>query len=244
MNKLYIFLLRYFLNWFDFFQQKKIISFFKKSFDSELIFIDVGAHFGETVELFNKNLNIKKFHCFEPSKENFKVLKKKLSKKNFFGKIKINNYGLGDTSEQMYLNYTKETSSSTINDLNLNSKYLEKKLNILNIENSEDYFLKEKINIKTLDDYFVKNNLSEIHILKIDTEGYEFKVLNGISKKNFKKINYIVIEKQLDKGLFKNYSFTPIRKKLIENNFKLIKKFKDPIWSYEDHIYENKKFKN
>jgi len=98
--------------------------------------------------------------------------------------------------------------------------------------------------IYPLDYFFKKYGLNTIDILKIDTEGYEFNVLNGISKKNFKKINYIVIEKQLDKELFRNYSFTPIRKKLIENNFKLIKKFKDPIWSYEDHVYENRYFKN
>ncbi len=240
MNKLYIFLLRYFLNWFDFFQQKKIISFFKKSFDSELIFIDVGAHFGETVELFNKNLNIKKFHCFEPSKENFKVLKKKLSKKNFFGKIKINNYGLGDTSEQMYLNYTKETSSSTINDLNLNSKYLEKKLNILNIENSEDYFLKEKINIKTLDDYFVKNNLSEIHILKIDTEGYEFKVLKGF-KKNIDKTKYIYFEHHYDDMIKKNYTFQEINSFLKSFGFEKMFKIKMPFRKSFEYIYKNSK---
>ena len=240
MNKLYIFSLRYFLNWFDFFQQKKIISFFKKSFDSELIFIDVGAHFGETVELFNKNLNIKKFHCFEPSKENFNVLKKKLSKKNFFDKVIINNYGLGDNSEQLYLNYTKETSSSTINDLNLNSKYLEKKLNILNIKDSKDYFLKEKINIKTLDDYFVKNNLSEIHILKIDTEGYEFKVLKGF-KKNIDKKKYIYFEHHYDDMIKKNYTFLEINSFLKSFGFEKMFKIKMPFRKSFEYIYKNSK---
>ena len=240
MNKLYIFSLRYFLNWFDFFQQKKIISFFKKSFDSELIFIDVGAHFGETVELFNKNLNIKKFHCFEPSKENFNVLKKKLSKKNFFDKVIINNYGLGDNSEQLYLNYTKETSSSTINDLNLNSKYLEKKLNILNIKDSKDYFLKEKINIKTLDDYFVKNNLSEIHILKIDTEGYEFKVLKGF-KKNIDKTKYIYFEHHYDDMIKKNYTFLEINSFLKSFGFEKMFKIKMPFRKSFEYIYKNSK---
>ncbi len=240
MNKLYIFSLRYFLNWFDFFQQKKIISFFKKSFDSELIFIDVGAHFGETVELFNKNLNIKKFHCFEPSKENFNVLKKKLSKKNFFDKVIINNYGLGDNSEQLYLNYTKETSSSTINDLNLNSKYLEKKLNILNIKDSKDYFLKEKIKIKTLDDYFVKNNLSEIHILKIDTEGYEFKVLKGF-KKNIDKTKYIYFEHHYDDMIKKNYTFLEINSFLKSFGFEKMFKIKMPFRKSFEYIYKNSK---
>ena len=240
MNSFYIFLLRYFLNWFDFFQQKKVISFFKKSFNSELIFIDVGAHFGETVELFNKNLNIKKFHCFEPSKENFKVLKKRLSKKKFFDKVIINNYGLGNISEELYLNYTKETSSSTINDLNLNSKYLDKKLNILNIKDSRDYFSKEKINVQTLDNYFLKNNLSEIHILKIDTEGFEFKVLKGF-KKNIDKTKYIYFEHHYDDMIKKNYTFSDINNFLKNFGFVKIFKIKMPFRKSFEYIYKNSK---
>ena len=50
------------------------------------------------------------------------------------------------------------------------------------------------------------------------------------------------IEKQLDKYLYKNYSFPAIQKVLIINNFKLIKKFKDPLWNYEDRIYKNKNY--
>jgi len=140
----------------------------------------------------------------------------------------------------MYLNYTKETSSSTINDLNLNSKYLEKKLNILNIENSEDYFLKEKINIKTLDDYFVKNNLSEIHILKIDTEGYEFKVLKGF-KKNIDKTKYIYFEHHYDDMIKKNYTFQEINSFLKSFGFEKMFKIKMPFRKSFEYIYKNSK---
>ena len=76
--------------------------------------------------------------------------------------------------------------------------------------------------------------------MKIDTEGYEKEVLKGISKKNFKKIQYIVIEKCLYKNLYHNYSFKEIQKILVKNNFLFLKKFKDPLWNYEDHIYKNK----
>ena len=59
-------------------------------------------------------------------------------------------------------------------------------MNILNIKDSRDYFSKEKINVQTLDNYFVTNNLSEIHILKIDTEGFDF-ILKFLDKTSFKK---------------------------------------------------------
>jgi len=80
--------------------------------------------------------------------------------------------------------------------------------------------------------------------LKIDTEGYENEVLKGISKKNFKKIRFIVIEKCLYENLYHNYSFKKIQKVLDRNNFTFLKKFKDPVWNYEDHIYKKKNIKN
>ena len=46
---------------FDFFYQKKIINFLKKNIGNNFpILIDVGAHKGETIDLFAKNFNIKK----------------------------------------------------------------------------------------------------------------------------------------------------------------------------------------
>ena len=76
--------------------------------------------------------------------------------------------------------------------------------------------------------YFIKKySLKNIDILKIDTEGYEEEVLKGITNKNFKKISYIVIEKQLNKNLYQNYSFKKIEKRLADNNIILLKKFKD-----------------
>ena len=56
--------IRKILNIFDSFQQKKIINILKKNCGSDLIIFDVGSHLGETVQLFNKNFNIKKNSLF------------------------------------------------------------------------------------------------------------------------------------------------------------------------------------
>ena len=74
-----IHLVRRLLNIFDFFQQRKIIKFFKNKFLKELVIFDVGSHFGETVKLFYKNFQIKKIHCFEASPENYKKLNSRLT---------------------------------------------------------------------------------------------------------------------------------------------------------------------
>ena len=42
------------LNFFDYFQQKKIIKLIKKKVRINPIIIDVGAHNGETIKIFKK----------------------------------------------------------------------------------------------------------------------------------------------------------------------------------------------
>ena len=62
--------------------KKKIIDFFKKKLNNKPIkIIDVGAHKGETINLFSKNLNLKSIVCYEASQKNFMYLKS-FEKKN------------------------------------------------------------------------------------------------------------------------------------------------------------------
>ena len=50
---MYLTLIRFFISFFDFFKKKKILNFFKKKVKNDIsLFIDVGAHYGETIKLF------------------------------------------------------------------------------------------------------------------------------------------------------------------------------------------------
>ena len=102
----YIFL--YILKLFDFFYQKKIFSFLKKKNLKNInIFFDIGAHEGESIEIFSKNFNIKKIYSFEPSPINFLKLKNKVnsfSKKFKDLEIYIENFGLGREKKKFTLN--------------------------------------------------------------------------------------------------------------------------------------------
>ena len=64
---------------------------------------DVGAHFGETVRLFNKNLNIKKIYSFEASPKKFSDVTKNISEYDV-KKIEIHNYGIGDKISNNFIN--------------------------------------------------------------------------------------------------------------------------------------------
>ena len=240
MNKIYLIIVRYVLNFFDYFQQKKIINFLKAHYGSKsLVFFDVGSHYGETTKLFFKYFKIKEFHCFEASPENFVILKKTINDQPFKDICKINNFGVGSKNYEFFLNQTKESSSSTINSLNFDSVYMKKKLKILNIKNKSEYFKKIPIQIISLDHYLKGNNLKIIDILKIDTEGFEFEVLKGLELNLF-KVKVVYFEHHYDNMISKNYKFRDINNLLVKNKFKKVLKTKMIFRKSFEYIYINK----
>ena len=233
----YIKLVRYILNFFDHLKQEKILKLFQKKFLKPITIIDVGAHYGETIEILQKKLQIKKIFSFEASPTNFRILEKNYKKKKF-SNVEIFNMGLGDIPMESFINQTKESSSSTINKLNINSKYLYRKLKLLKIKKEEDFIQKLPIKITTLDNLINEKNIENIDLLKIDTEGYEYKVLKGI-KKNHSKIKIIYFEHHYDDMIIKNYTFGQINSLLREYGFKMVKKNKMLFRKSFEYVYEN-----
>ena len=123
----FIKILRNILNFLDDINQRKIIKLLSSKLNEKAIIFDVGAHFGETVLKFNKNLKIKKIYSFEASPINFKVLQKNISKINS-SKFEIYNLALGENKSQGFINQTVESSSSTINKINMKSNYFSENL--------------------------------------------------------------------------------------------------------------------
>ena len=80
---------------------------------------------------------------------------------------------------------------------------------------------------------FLKN---KIDLLKIYTEEHELEVLKlGIT--TLSKVKFILIEFRLN-DMYLNYSSTKIYNFLKQNKFKLVKKFKFPLFAVEDRIYK------
>ena len=231
-------LIRFILNFFDNFQQKKIINFLKRKLHQDLIIIDVGSHYGETIKLFCKNFKIKKIHCFEASPNNFKILLKKIKKAGLSDFCTLNMLALGSLSKESFIKQTKESSSSTINDFNSDSKYFKRKLKILNIINSNKYYEKIPIKIIVLDDYIAEKKIQFIDLLKIDTEGFEFNVIKGLEK-NYNIVKFIYFEHHYDDMIKKNYKFKDINQILTKYGFKKIYKSKMYFRKSFEYIYEN-----
>ena len=225
----------------DYFNKKKIINFFQKKFNKKkLKIIDIGAHKGETIELFIKNFVVDKIYAFEPNIELYKELSKKSSYKK--ENINIYNYGVGLKKEKKNINIMIDSSSSTLNDLNKNTDYYKRKMKFFSFIGKKEDFIKKKqeITLINLSDFiFQKEN--SIDILKIDTEGYEFNILSGMKNQDFDKVSYIYFEHHYDLMIKKGYKFSEINYLLKKNNFKQKLKLKMKFRKSFEYIYESKK---
>ena len=144
------------------------------------IFFDVGAYIGIITLVFNKYCNKgTEIHSFEPFRKNFLRLKENINL-NKISSIYLNNQALGDKKELVTLEDPKDPGMTKI-----------VKKNFDNVKGS----LHHDISSDSLESYVLKNNISNINLIKIDTEGYDYKVLKG--SKNLLKnnqIDYLIVE--------------------------------------------------
>ena len=235
------------LSLFDYSYQKKWIKFLKKNkYNNFKLLIDVGAHKGESIKLFSKNFVIKKIISFEASPINFKYLKKKIEENKLKynnTEIVLENIALGAENKIIEFNQFNESSSSTIKDINKESKYYKRKFRLINFLNNKKTFQKIKIKVSKLKDYIEKNNIKKIDFMKIDTEGYEYEILLGLENK-IKLVDIIMFEHHYDNMIIKNYTFTDINNFLKMNNFNQIYKSKMPFRKTFEYIYKREELIN
>ena len=228
---------------FDYSYQKKWIKFLKKNkYNNFKLLIDVGAHKGESINLFLSNFKTKTIYSFEASPTTFKILLDKIDYfRNKFksSKIIIEKYAIGAVKKKVLLKQLKESSSSTIRNLNENSKYFKKKLFFLQGDKKDPFFKEIEVEQITLSDYLMKHYIGNVDLLKIDTEGYEFEVLIG-AKDVLSKISIVLFEHHYDDMITKNYKFSDIHNLLLTNQFTQLYKSKMPFRKTFEYIYLNK----
>ena len=187
---------------------------------------DVGANIG-TYSLLARNINKNcLIFAFEPVPKTFIDLQENVSNKN----IKTFNFALGSDIREEKMLVSKDSKLSTLLD---NS----------HLANKDDHHY-ITVKIKTGNE-FIKNNddLSQISLLKIDTEGYESEVLKGF-KGILPRINVIQFEygkanllaKYFLKDYFHDYSKYYYIGKLYPNGIDFYEKYK---WDLDDLIGPN-----
>ncbi len=231
------------INFFDHFHKKKILKFLKKKQLCYFpVIFDVGAHKGESIFFFLSNFKVDKIISFEASPLNFIFLKEK--EKNFNQRFKdteiiLENIGLGSNKKKVILNQFNESSSSTINEINIESTYFKKKFKLLNFFKKDKISNPIEIDIESLNNYMNRNKIKTIDFLKIDTEGYEYEILSGLKEK-LKNVKLLMFEHHYDNMIKKNYTFNDMHELLISNNFKVIFKARMPFRKTFEYICINK----
>ena len=214
--------------------QKNIIKALKKEKLKIEIFFDIGAHKGKYTDLILKEYNIKKAYLFEPQVKMFNFIKEKYKDKNF---INVNSQGVSNKTESVSFYINKHNLTSSLKKLNPKNKYLNLKSKLFNT--SLDGMIENNLDIKTikLNEFFLENNILNVDLIKIDTEGHEYEVLAGLEGK-IKFIKAFLIEFH-DDHTYLNYSSNKIENILLKNNFFLKKKIKFPFTTWEDRLYLN-----
>lgn len=150
--------------------------------------LDIGANTGQFAQELRDDIGYtERILSFEPLSSAFELLKAKV-KANADSAWEIFNCAIGDTEEKREINIAGNSYSSSL--LNMLPSHLKSAPN-------SKYIGKELIEIKTVDSLFgglcktAKNTY-----MKIDTQGFESKVLNG-AEKSLAKINTIQMEMSL-----------------------------------------------
>lgn len=162
-------------------QRKQILECYK--IDTVL---DIGANFGQFAQQLREDLGYKsRILSFEPLTSAFASLKTQAAGDPAW---EVFNFALGDREEKCEINIAgNSTSSSFLNMLPAHLKSAPE----------SRYVGKEVIDIKTLDSIFGDwYQPSNSIYMKIDTQGFESKVLKG-SEKSLARINTIQMEMSL-----------------------------------------------
>ena len=183
------------------------------------IIFDVGGNKGQSVTKYKKIFKKPIIHTFEPIKSQFNIINEKFKNDK---SVKLNNYALGEIKGEKEFNISAQTGASSFNKINQNSKWIE--VRSKEYQTTINKFVSStKVKIFTLDDYFLNNNIDKIDLLKIDTQGYEDKVLQGsINTLKQNKIKAVVTELMFDNVYDKYLTFSDVEKFLLPNNFRMV----------------------
>ena len=139
--------------------------------------------------------------------------------------------------KKFYIN--KHDLTSSLAELNENNQYLNIKSRLFGTNLKGMIESKKIVKTMKLNSLIIKMKIPKIDLIKIDTEGHELEVLEGLGSK-IKIIKVILIEFH-NSSTYLGYNSKKIEMLLKKNNFKLEKKIKFPFTTWEDRFYFNKR---
>lgn len=192
------------------------------------IIFDVGANNGVSAKEFKQWWPDSIIHSFEPQEECWEELNI-LERKYNDNSIIVNKCATGNrpTKDAPFYTHDITTGQSGFHKINLQSEdsiHLDKikqKENLKELNKYKNSLNHErKVEIIRLDDYMKQNNIESVHILKIDTQGYEPEVLEGLGER-LSDIDLVITELMFYDFYERGLSFSDIEKYLLPSGFQL-----------------------
>lgn len=201
------------------------------------VILDVGANKGQTADFFVKIFPAATIHSFEPNHRLYNLLVKKYSQKD---NITVHNYGVSNAKGTLTLNETLMDETSTFEELNLDSEYLKKKSRILGATPETIVSQSYDVAVITLADFIKEHKIDHIDVLKIDTEGHEYKCLQGLfgSKPQGCTIDYIQLEQHNNDMYSNKVSEQSIQELLKKNGYTVHKRIKHGFGNFDEVVYK------
>jgi FkbM family methyltransferase len=166
------------------------------NFSQNDIVIDCGANFGDLMLKLSNYIKPSNYIAIEPNPDCFYILKKNVNNKSVFI-----NKALGNINKTLpFYVSTEEADSSLV---------------------KPSYFTNEiKVSVVRLDSLIKELNINKIKLLKIEAEGYEPEILEGLGN-SINICEYIAVDGGYERGEKQEQTFTTISNYLLKNDFEM-----------------------
>jgi FkbM family methyltransferase len=187
--------------------EEKTVELLNEKLREKKCFVDVGAHLGYFSLFASKKFPSCKIYSFEMDKINFNLLKENVEINNSKN-VDIFNLGIFDKTGEVKMRRDSDNPLSNLNLLGESDNQYEKKISY--------------IKTVSLDDFFANKNILP-DIVKIDVEGAEMKVLEGM--KNLLKTKKPLIFLEVHPDTLYNFdsSVKKILSYLVDNKYIIYK---------------------
>jgi FkbM family methyltransferase len=198
--------------------------------------IDVGANKGQTIDLFLKLNPACAIWAFEPNPSLAMSLRMKYaSKKN----ITIHQLGVSNEDGEKIFHENILNTTSTFEELDMNSKYLKTKSSVLGVKPTEIISQSYPVKVIALANFINQHCKVTIDVLKIDTEGHEYSCLQGLFSEELQvDLLNIQLEQHNDDMYLNAIPFEKITSILKDNKFKIDAKIKHGFGDFDEMIFK------
>ncbi len=179
----------------DFYEMGFLLHFLRK----EDVFADIGANIG-SYSILASGVNKATTIAFEPSATTFLQLQKNITINHLENKVKAFSLALGAKVETLYFTTALDTINHVVPEYEM--------------KNTEN---RVEVNVDTLDNIAKEQGVPSL--IKIDVEGFETEVINGMEKTLADKTLKAIIIELNGSGLRYGYDENEIHKKLLSHGF-------------------------